>query len=220
VTTTVESTAETTVEGWPPLREMDPAVSQRAFHVLMEAFSRPGTLHSLPVESFPAAVPAAVVPLLALADLMTPITGLDAEGRAAVAAIARLTGAPVASPEGARFALALAEPQDFAHLNTGSHWSPETGAMLVQRVAALEVLETPTPNPNPTPHRSPGTWRVSGPGVPPDQDRCVRVAGLSAAWPATRQALVAGYPTGVDCLLITDEGTLVALSRTTVIEVV
>lgn len=222
MTTTAPSTAADTmpmlpavapVDSWPPLREMSADVSQRAFHVLMEAFSRPGTIHQLPEDSFTAPVPAAVVPFLALADLMTPITGLDADGEEAVVAVSRLIGAPIGSAQTARFALALTEPGDFTHLNTGSHWSPETGATLVQRVAALELIDAPATT-------APGDWRLSGPGIPPQDDRVVRISGLSGTWLSSRRVLTADYPAGIDCLLITDGGAFLALPRTTVIEVI
>lgn len=194
---------------WPPLREMDAAIAQASFHDLMEAFSLPGTIRTLPTGSFAPPIPAAVVPLLALADLMTPLAGLGDDGNEAVDAIARLTGAPVAGREAARFALALEDPGDFTGLNIGSHWSPEKGATLVQRVASLESSSP-----------SPGDWKLSGPGIPPHEPRIVRISGLPNMWLSHRQALVSDYPAGADCLLITDEGEFIALSRTTVIEVI
>lgn len=218
------------VATWPPLREMDADTAQASFHALMEALSFPGTIRALPSGSSTAPVPAAVVPLLALTDLMTPVVGLDPDGAEAVAAVARLTGAPVAGEDTARFALALGDPGDFSGLHTGSHWSPEKGATLVQRVASLEA-QAGTPDApgsvardSASPHggssADAGCWRLTGPGIPPHAPRVVRVSGLSEAWLSHRQALVSDYPAGVDCLLITDEGELLALSRTTVIEVI
>lgn len=209
------------VATWPTLTDLSSDASQRAFHRIMEAFSRPGTIHDLPdtASSVPAPVPAVVVPLLALADLMTPLAPLmsaAADGdedpaTEAVAAISRLTGAPLTEPARARFALALAEPADFSGLNPGSHWSPEQGAMLVQRVAGISAAsDTATP----------GSWRLTGPGVAPHTDTIVWVTGLTEAWLSTRQALVADYPGGIDCLLVTDAGTFLALPRTTMIEVI
>lgn len=209
--TTTVPTPLAPVAAWPSLREMAAPVAQQTFHVLMEAFSLPGTLRTLPADPAAGPIPAAVAPLRALADLMTPVTGLDPVGAEAVEAIARLTGAPVVGPEEARFALALGDPGDFTSLCSGSHWSPEKGAMLVQRVGSLASVEAAA---------APGDWRLTGPGVPQQAPRLVRVTGLPEAWLTHRRALVADYPAGVDCLLITDEGELVALSRTTVIEVI
>ena len=227
------------VANWPTLTDLSSDTSQRVFHRIMEAFSRPGTLHTLPDtgSSVPAPVPAVVVPLLALADLMTPLAALtaapvfadagDDPAADAVAAISRLTGAPVEEPERARFALALEEPADFSDLTPGSHWSPEQGAMLVQRVAAISDASdatdaTDAPSAADENQELPAgeAWRLTGPGVAPHADTMVRVAGLSEHWLATRQELVADYPAGIDCLLVTDDGTFLALSRTTMIEVI
>lgn len=198
---------------WPLLRELDLTVSQQIFHVLMEGFSRPGTLATLPDGVVPAPVPAALAPLLALADIMTPISALPsgtAPSQEAVTAVARLTGAPLVEPTATRFALALGEPDALGQLNTGSHWSPEQGAMLVQRVGALTAVDPDA--------AAPGDWHLRGPGIPSDVDRVLRVVGLSESWRARRAVLTADYPAGIDCLLVTDGGVVAALPRTTEIE--
>lgn len=217
------------VTTWPTLTDLSSDASQRVFHQTMEAFSRPGTIRDLPdtAASVPAPVPAVVVPLLALADLMTPLAALtsalvaedagDAPAAEAVVAISRLTGAPTTEPARARFALALDEPADFSDLNPGSHWSPEQGAMLVQRVAAIGDVSD---SPDELDAATSGSWRLTGPGVSPHTDTIVRVTGLSEQWLTTRQELVADYPAGIDCLLVTDAGTFLALPRTTMIEVI
>lgn len=200
-------------DAWPALRELSPETSQQVFRRLMEAFSRPGTQVRLPDHAVPAPAPAALTPLLALADLMSPLAALETAAvpaAAAVAALSRLTGAPVVAPAKARLALALAEPDDLTDLNAGSHWSPEHGAMLVQRVAEVTVADSPAT----------GTWRLTGPGIPPRTPVCARVSGLSAGWVHQRAVLTGDYPAGIDCLLVTDQGDLLALPRTTIIEVI
>ncbi|SEE82453.1 phosphonate C-P lyase system protein PhnH [Ruania alba] len=206
---TITTTPLAPVESWPVLRELSPTVSQQVFHASMEALARPGTLHRLPAGAVPEPVPAALAPLLALVDLMAPLAALpagpdDATTRA-VATVGRLTGAPVVSPGRARFALALAEPLDWVELSTGSHWSPEQGAVLVQRVHSLTAS---------------GPWQLRGPGIPPATPATIAVTGLSPAWVTQRAALVADYPAGIDCLLVADDGTLAGLPRTTTIEVI
>jgi len=212
------------VAEWPMLQELDSEVSQQVFHATMRAFARPGTVHRLPEASVPAPVPAVVTPLLALADIMTPIAGIaaggpdtpDTEIAAAIAVAARLVNTRVVGQADARFALAFAEPDDLSTLNRGSHWSPEAGAMLFQRVTAIETvtdaLSTGAPS---TP-----VWRLTGPGVKPSEPVLLRVAGLSDRFVAERAERVSDYPSGIDVLLVTDEGELVGLSRTTVIEVI
>lgn len=209
--TTLPEVAPT--DAWPPLRELDPIVAQQIFHVLMDASSRPGTPGRLPEAATRAPAPAAVAPLLALADIMTPIAHLPsgtAPTREAVSAICRLTGAPRAEPASARFALALAEPEDFGDLSTGSHWSPEQGAMLIQRVGPIAVVDPS--------EATAGDWHLRGPGIPKHEDRVLRIAGLSDRWRERRAELTSGYPAGIDCVLVTDDGMIAALPRTTEIE--
>lgn len=195
------------VASWPALRELRDDVSQRVFHQIMEAFSFPGQVRRIPSEAVTSPVPPVIAPLLALADLMAPVAALGCgEEASAVAAVSRLTGAPVADPSEARFALALSEPDDISRLNRGSHWSPERGAMLVQRVAAIEAGSA--------------GWRLTGPGIKPGEPTEVRVAGMSDGWAAQRAELTSDYPAGVDCLLVADDGSFIALSRTTVVEVI
>lgn len=209
--TTTAPSALIPVADWPVLRELSGDISQQVFRHVMDAFARPGTLHRLPGEAVPAPLPPALAPLLALTDLMAPLAALstpDAPSEEAVDEIARLTGAPVVAPEHARFALALSAPEDLARLNRGTHWSPEQGATLVQRVSGAELLAAPEP----------GAWTLRGPGVPSQNPVHVRVRGLDADWVRTRADLVDDYPAGVDCLLVTDAGDLLALTRTTVLE--
>lgn len=185
--------------------------AQRSFRAIMEAFSRPGTRQQLPLEAVPEGVPAVMIPLLTLADIMTPVAALPTPGQPteeAVALAARLVVAPVADPESTRFALAFGEPdhEAFARLNQGSHWSPEAGAMLFQRVGALAPATD-------------GGWVLTGPGVKPDVPIRLAVDGLGDEFLAVRESLVFDYPAGVDVLLVTDEGRIAALSRTTKVEV-
>lgn len=195
------------VAGWPTPRELLPATAQRAFRAIMDAFSRPGTLHQLPPDAVPEGVPAVMIPLLTLADMMTPIAALPTPGQPtedAVGLAARLVVAPIAEPGSTRFALAFGEPDHeiFARLNRGSHWSPEAGAMLFQRVSGLGVSTE-------------AGWSLTGPGIKPDEPVRLAVDGLSEEWLTVRAELVSDYPAGIDVVLVTDEGSIAALPRTT-----
>lgn len=202
------------VAEWPTLRELSPAIAQQVFRAAMDAFARPGTVHRLPPASVPARVPAVVVPLLALADIMTPIAALQS-GETPVAEAteraARLVNARVVPPAEARFGLALAEPDDLSALNRGSHWSPEDGAMLFQRVASVEAG---------TEAGGEGAWRLTGPGVKPGAPAMLRVGGLGERFVEQRAERVSDYPAGIDVLLVSDDGAIAALPRTSSIEVI
>lgn len=202
-----------------PLRQLTAADSQEIFHTLMEALSRPGTIGHFPdvrgVDEEP--YEAVLLPLLAITDLMVSVTALPAHPTSEpqdrsqhhIAQITRVTGAPVVPVPEARFALAAAEPGEWTHLNTGSDWSPETGAMLIQQVDDLQV-DDPAPRPD--------AWRMSGPGIPAEVDRVLSGTGLSRRWVETRNLLCAGYPRGVDVVLVTADGRVTGVPRTTTVD--
>lgn len=201
-------------DSWPVLTEFTAEAAQQVFHDMMEAMSQPGTFRDLGEHAPPSPVPAAVTPILTLADLMTPLAVLESptvselEAGAIAATLSGLTGAPIDGPGKARFVLALEEPKDWDELNTGSHWSPELGALLVQRVEAV----------------SPDTSgdlavRLTGPGIHPGRPTTISVSGLSVDWFVQRAALTSSYPAGIDCILVSDKGSFVCIPRTTRIEI-
>lgn len=202
---------------WQQLRELTPTTSQQVFRAVMNAFARPGTIHSIPTNELPTDVTAAVLPLLALADIMTPVSALRGsqsdsdDATDAVAAIARIVGAQRVPASTARYAFALTESAQLSELSTGTHWSPETAATLVQRVDAIRTSST-------SGETITAGWRLTGPGIPKDTPVEIAVEGLSTHFFTARAELVADYPSGIDIILITDDGTLIALSRTTRIE--
>lgn len=199
---------------WPTLRTLTTDTAQRIFRACLTALSRPGTITRLPDDCVPTPVPAVVAPMLALTDLMTPVSGLDTTdvpgASRAADLIAWATGASVTVPKGARFAVAFAESEQMAELSVGSHWSPEFGATLCQRVTSLSDQATPTDQPA-------LKLRLRGPGVETSTE--VAVLGLSARFLELRAGLTADFPTGIDVLLVTDDGAVAGLPRTTRIEV-
>ncbi|MGM7679235.1 phosphonate C-P lyase system protein PhnH [Microbacterium sp. A94] len=200
---------------WDQLRELTPTVSQQVFRAIMDAFARPGTVQRVSTEGLPEGVPAAALPLLALADIMTPIGALrsaddahlDADAvTAAIAAIGRVVAARVVDATDARYALALAESAELGLLSPGIHWAPEKGTTLVQRVEAIHVGAAAP------------RWRLTGPGIPPHAPVELSVDGLGDRFVDARDLLVSDYPAGIDSILMADDGELIALSRTTRIE--
>lgn len=189
---------------WPVLHALSPEVSQRVFRACLDALARPGSGQRLPNAELPDGVPPVALVPLALTDLMAPLAGL---GLAAGLArrIATATGSRFVDPEQSRFALALDDSGELERLPIGSNWSPELGAMLCQRVAGIS-------------HDDLGlSLTLTGPGIK-DLTK-ITVAGLSTDFFAVRAELTADFPTGIDLLLITDEGTMIGLPRTTRIEV-
>jgi alpha-D-ribose 1-methylphosphonate 5-triphosphate synthase subunit PhnH len=191
------SVGTSTAVGTAPL---DPDTAQRTFRAVLDALARPGTVQQLPAA--PADVPAALLPVLALADLDTPacvLAGPDAAGWAD--ALATATTAPIVELAAARLVTALRPlaPGEPATLRTGSAAAPEDGALVVLAVAALE---------------GGAPLRLAGPGIA--TQRTVTPRAVPADLLAARTA--AAFPAGFDLLLVAPDGRLLGLPRSTRIE--
>lgn len=203
---------------------LTPDGARAVFRATLDVLARPGTVKRLPFaadEPLAAHVPAALLPLLALADLSTPVCVLneegteDAENAAALTAwdeIVRVaTNAPRAPLAAARLVAALRPltAGELAGLCTGTAAAPEDGALACLAVAGIATAAEPGSE-----HGSAGRLlRLSGPGVP--GTRAVAVTGLPAGFAAARRRLVAGFPAGADLLLIAPDGAMTGLPRTT-----
>ena len=178
---------------------LDADTAQRAFRAALDALARPGTPAALP----PAGDrPAALLPVLALADLDTPVCVLgDTPGGAWADALATVTSAPVVPLAAARLAAALRplEPGELAAVRAGSPAAPEEAALVALAVPALEGGPALT---------------LSGPGVA--GSRVIGPRGLPADLVAARAATA--FPAGPDLLLVTPGGAVLGLPRSTRIE--
>lgn len=165
--------------------------AQRIFRAVLDALARPGTVTRLPlVPGFAAALG----PLLALADLDTPVCVLGTDP----AAVATATSAPGVELAAARLVAAL-RPVTAAELGavrTGTAAAPEDAALVTLAVPAL--------------HGGP-TYLLSGPGT--GAGARLAVAGLPDGWVAARSA--AAFPAGADLLLVDPDGGCVGLPRST-----
>lgn len=183
-----------------PLAPLGPEPAQRIFRALLDALARPGTVRSLPVAAA-GELPAALLPVLALADLDTPtcvLGGPDAGGWAG--AVATATTAPPAPLAAARLITALRpmSAEELAAAPRGSAAAPEEGALIVLAVAGL------TGGP---------PLRLAGPGVA--GEHTVTPRDLPAPLLAARRAAVACFPAGVDLVLVAADGQLMGLPRST-----
>ncbi|MGH3963353.1 MAG: phosphonate C-P lyase system protein PhnH, partial [Pseudonocardiaceae bacterium] len=134
-------------------------------------------------------------------DLGTPVCLLDhGDGRWADV-LATVTSAPVVGLTAARLVAALRalRPDEFVALSRGGAAAPEDGALVTVSVPDVDAGGRPL--------------LLSGPGI----DGQVRVApsGLSPALIAARADAVAGFPAGVDVLLVDRDGRLLGLPRST-----
>lgn len=198
---------------------LTPAGAQAAFRATLDVLARPGTIKRLPSaadEPLAEHVPAALLPLLALADLSTPacVVGSDADGRTAWDEIVRVaTNAPRAALGDARLVTALRPltAEELAGLRTGTAAAPEDGALACLAVAGIATSD----GTDGVASAGDGVvlLRLSGPGVP--ETRTVIVSGLPAGFAEARRRLVQGFPAGADLLLIAPDGAMVGLPRTT-----
>lgn len=183
----------------PTVAALDADGAQRAFRAVLDALARPGTPAPLP----PAAdLPAALVPVLALADLDTPVCVLgDARAAEWAAALAAATSAPVVALAEARLVAALGPlaAGEFATLRRGSAAAPEDAALAVLAVAGLDGGPP---------------LRLSGPGIP--ATRTIAPRGLPADLVAARAATA--FPAGADLLLVTPDRQVLGVPRSTRME--
>jgi alpha-D-ribose 1-methylphosphonate 5-triphosphate synthase subunit PhnH len=188
----------TTIATAPVLVRPGRRDAQRVFRAVLDALARPGTTTHLPA---PAGVPAALAPLLALADLDTPVCVLDAssaESEQWLRAVTTATSAPVAALREARLVAALrpVTVDELRAVRVGSPADPEE--------AALVALAVPTLTGGPV-------VRLDGPGAAPGA--VITPTGLPVGWLDVRAAVP--YPTGADLLLVDSAGACVGLPRST-----
>ena len=158
--------------------------AQSCFRAVLDALSRPGSIHSAgaALAPPPGLAPATAAVLLTLVDAETSLA--IAPGLEAAAGWIEFHCGPVASPTAhANFVLATTLP-DLAVLDTGSDEIPERAATIILQVAAIGMGRTLT---------------LAGPGLA--AATTLAVDGLPADFPARWRANHALYPRGVDLIL-------------------
>jgi alpha-D-ribose 1-methylphosphonate 5-triphosphate synthase subunit PhnH len=178
------------------------ADSQQVFRAVLDALARPGTAMALPEDPL-RSFAAAALPVFALADLGTGVCVLEhSDGRWADA-VTTATSAPLWPAELARLIAALRPVTDdeVRSFRRGTAEAPEDGALVSLAVADVRGGQ--------------GRWRLSGPGIA--ETVTLAPSGLPASFVAARAEAVAGYPAGIDVLLVTADGRVVGLPRTTTI---
>jgi alpha-D-ribose 1-methylphosphonate 5-triphosphate synthase subunit PhnH len=204
------------------------AHSQQVFRAVMDALARPGTVHRLPDG---VAAPSALLPVLALADLGTPACVLADAGEWADV-VRAMTSAPAAALAQAQLVAALrpVTGDELASLRTGTAEAPENGALACLSVAGLRPLPdgvgadgAGADGAGTDGARADGVGatgsrrlRLSGPGIPGTRD--LLVTGLPPGFVAVRRELTGGFPAGADLLLVSPDGDLAGLPRTTLID--
>ena len=188
---------------------LHPADAQQVFRAVLGALARPGTVMALPPGPVRTLAPA-VVPVLGLADLGTGVCLLENGIRHSAGefqhwadAVATATSAPLWPAELARLVAALrpVTADEVLGFCRGTAEAPEDAALVSLAVADLDGGDR--------------RWRLSGPGIADTAMLAPR--GLPDGFVAARAEAVAGYPAGIDVLLVTDDFRVVGLPRTTTI---
>ncbi|MEM8621410.1 MAG: phosphonate C-P lyase system protein PhnH [Actinomycetota bacterium] len=188
--------------------------SLRIFRALLDAASRPGTIARLPGRRDD--IPAVLYPALALVDLDHRVAvlgdGADSEWPALVCAA---TGASADDgPDGIGHADVVVyvrppTPDEITTLRRGTASAPEQGARLV--VAARAISEEPPPVDG-----SGASVELRGPGVA--GSRTVAVDGIGDDVFAALADVNRDFPAGVDTWIVADDGSVVAVPRSTRLE--
>ncbi|MEV0705664.1 phosphonate C-P lyase system protein PhnH [Saccharopolyspora sp. NPDC050389] len=170
---------------------LSPKQAQLVFRAVLDALARPGEVLRLPTDH----LAPALLPVLALADLDTPVHVDDCAD-----VVRTQTSAPIVDRPAARLAALLKPLDGLAGFRVGSAAAPEDAALISLAVQGFG-------------HGQP--LRLAGPGVPGRRE--LRVAGLPADFVAQRRDLIA-FPAGFDLLLVGPGGELVGLPRSTRVE--
>ncbi|MBV2136522.1 MAG: phosphonate C-P lyase system protein PhnH [Candidatus Thiodiazotropha sp. (ex Ctena orbiculata)] len=171
-------------------------VQQQNYRALLDAISHPGRVKSILHQQGGLASLAVLATLLdAEVSLADPDDLLEAEDWP-------LLQASAASPGEADYILCRGNRAARFQPKLGSLPSPERSATLIIYVDSL--------------HRGELKLSLKGPGVNGNAD--CSIAGLDPDWIRRREEWVCGYPLGVDLLLV-DDSAVLALPRTTKVEV-
>ena len=206
---------------------LTPGGAQAVFRATLDVLARPGTVKRLPPaadDPLVAQVPQALLPLLALADLSTPACVVSDDGSALDEIVRVATNAPRAALGDARLVAALRplSEDELGGLRTGTALAPEDGALACLAVAGIATVADDASQTSGAggeaadDHGLGRLLRLSGPGV--SGTRAIVVTGLPAGFAAVRRRLVSGFPAGADLLLITPDGAMIGLPRTTLID--
>ncbi len=181
--------------------DLEPADAQQVFRAVLATLSSPGTVHAMPQRPL-RTLPAAMLPILALADLETGVCVLGPQNDWPTL-VCTATSAPAVPLAQARLVAALdgLHTEQLLSVHRGSAKAPEEGALV-----SVAVPDVRPPGP---------TLRLSGPGV----DGCLEVAPVLAPdLIRARAEAVADFPSGVDLLLVAPDGRLIAIPRSARIE--
>ncbi|MEM9522294.1 MAG: phosphonate C-P lyase system protein PhnH [Actinomycetota bacterium] len=179
------------------------APSQLAFDAILRSLSEPGTIRQLPPAPGPD-VPAAAMVALALGDIDLGVS-VDNDPAHPVAQLLRAaTGVDIVEQSGAHFVVCTDGAVPVGEMRTGTALVPEDGARLTIAVSDLATTADLA-----------STVVLSGPGVP--GERLLSVDGGDAEALLALGQASGEFPAGVDTWLVTPDGRIAAISRSTTV---
>ena len=174
-----------------------PHIQQQNYRLLLEAMSRPGSLHS--ITGLNTSSNSLLAVLAALLD--SSVRFCDSNDLLETSDIALLQAIQTVPEEADYLLCSGIDVPDFQP-RLGSLASPEQSATLLVHVSALEAGDL--------------QLGLTGPGI--KEKQVCNIQGLDSDWLVKRESWVCGFPLGVDLILL-DQQQLMALPRTTRVEV-
>ncbi|MBW9263030.1 MAG: phosphonate C-P lyase system protein PhnH [Candidatus Thiodiazotropha sp. (ex. Lucinisca nassula)] len=174
-----------------------PHIQQQNYRLLLEAMSRPGSVHS--IKGLNTTSNSLLAVLSALLD--SSVRFCDTSDLLETTDIALLQAIQTLPEEADYLLCSGIDVPDFQP-RLGTLASPEQSATLLVHVAALQAGDL--------------QLHLTGPGI--KQNRNCNIQGLDPDWLVKRESWVCGFPMGVDLILL-DQQQLMALPRTTRVEV-
>jgi alpha-D-ribose 1-methylphosphonate 5-triphosphate synthase subunit PhnH len=178
------------------------APSQLAFDAILRSLAEPGTIRHLPPAPSPD-VPMAAMVALALGDIDLGVAVDDDPNHPAAQLLRAATGMDIVEQSGAHFVVCTDGAVPVGNVRTGTALVPEDGARLAIAVDDLD------------PDGATNAVVLAGPGVP--GERRLGVAGVSVQTLAQLGQASGEFPAGVDTWLITPDGRIAAISRSTTV---
>ena len=175
--------------------------SQAAFDAILRSLSEPGSIRQLPPMPSPD-VPAYAMVALALGDIDLGVCVDDDPIHPVALMLRAATGMTITGRDSAQFVVCSNEAVPVGNLLTGTALAPEDAARLTIAVDDLDA-------------DGDGAVVLRGPGVPGERRLCVR--GLDPKTLLSLGRASGTFPAGIDTWLVTADGRVAAIPRSTTV---
>ena len=184
-------------------QRLDPTASHEVFDALMRTLAEPGRPRRIRTDLIELPSPALLALALCDVDVDFAVVGDDTAATEVAIALSEATRSDRVDLAVAGHVVHLAPPADLSGHRRGTALAPELGARVAIPVGAIG---------------SGPRYRLSGAGVPGVLE--LSVDGVSPSLVTSLGRASGTFPTGLDTWLFADDGTVVAISRSTTIQFV